>query len=456
MNYLLNPWLMGKVLKSYIFDLNRLWSIGEKELQKYQEKRIKKIVRFSYEKIPFYRKKYQKVGVHPDDIETIDDLKKLPFVSKDDLRKCSPRDITPSSRNNLIKTSTSGTMGKPVSVYVSMHEIVMGLLGYLRTLKEHGINWRKDRIVLLLDLRRNSAERKYLNEGVVPGFRPFLSFNNIRIYSFKVDSEKLIKELDEFQPDFIGGYTGKLVNLALLKEKGFGENVAPRVMGSSGNTLDKYLRALIEEAFDTRLFEAYGATESGPIAFECRNRKLHLNDDLVYTEFINNGKTVHDEPGNIVVTKLYGDGTPVIRYTGINDVVAPSTDKCSCGLGGGLIKKVYGRDNWYLVFSDGRIMLPSAVSEIFSRVVYEFKTRMIRQFEVNQQTVNKLEVKIVIDKRLSDGVSTADVFSMIKSGFHEKVGSDLDVKIKEVDRIESGRYLVSKVDKDRFDRKTYI
>jgi len=456
MNYLLNPAFMGKVLKSYLFDLNRIWGINEKELREYQERQIKKMIKYSYENIPFYRKKYQKAGVHPKDIKTLDDLRKLPFVSKDELRKCSQKEITPSSQKNLIKTSTSGTMGKPVSVYVSMHEIVMGLLGYLRTLKEHGINWRNDRIVLLLDLRRNSAERKYLNEGVIPGFKPFFSFENIRIYSFKVDSEKLIRELDEFQPDFIGGYTGKLVNLALLKEKGFGKNVAPRVVGSSGNTLDKYLRMLIEEAFNTRLFEAYGATESGPIAFECHDRKLHIHGDLVYAEFINNGKVVSNEPGNIVVTKLYGGGTPIIRYTGINDVVAPSKEKCSCAAGGGLIKKIYGRDNWYLIFSDGRIMLPSAVSEIFSRVVYEFKTRMIRQFEVTQHTVNKLEVKVVVDEKLSEGVSTAEVFSMIKSGFYEKVDSDLKVDVKKVDKIESGRYLISKVDKNRFDHKIYI
>ncbi|HID26009.1 MAG TPA: phenylacetate--CoA ligase family protein [Thermoplasmata archaeon] len=459
MRYLINPVFAGKAVKRYFFDLNRLWKMDEKQLREYQWKQIRRMVKYACANIPFYRKKYQDAGFSPDDLKTFDDFKKIPFVSKNELRKCSSKDLKPlKSKNGFIKTSTSGTMGKPVSIYVSMQEIVMGLLGYLRTLKEHGINWKKDKIVLLLDLRRNSAERKYLNEGVIPSFKPFISFDNMRIYSFRVDSKKLIKELDGFQPDFIGGYTGKLVHLALLREKGFGKNIAPKAMGSSGNTLDKYLRVLIEEAFDTRLFEAYGATESGIIAFECRNRRLHINDDLVYTEFMRDGEPVYDEPGNIVVTKLYGEGTPIIRYTGVNDVVAPSNDACDCRLGGGLIKKIYGRDNWFLIFPGGKVMLPSAVSEVFSRVVYEFKTRMIKRFEIAQPGLNRIEIRVVINHKLNEGVSSEKVFSMIKTSFQEKLGSDSDVeiKIKEVDKIVGGRYITSKVDKNKFDRKIYL
>jgi phenylacetate-CoA ligase len=207
------------------------------------------------------------------------------------------------------------------------------------------------------------------------------------------------------------------------------------------------------------MFDAYGATETGPIAFECRKKKMHVCSDLVYTEFMKNRKLISaEEPSSLIITKLYGEGTPIIRYIGIDDIVTPSNDICDCGLGGNLIKKIYGRDSLSLVFPGNKVMLPSAINEIFSRVLYEFKTRMISHRQIIQHKVNEVEIKVVINHKLKEGASSKRIFSMIKDGFNEKIGHDSDViiNIKEVKKIDQERLVISKIDKSKFKDLIYL
>lgn len=459
MRYLLNPIFLGKTLKSYFFDTDRIWKINSDELNNFQEKKIQKIVNYAYNNIPFYKNKFNKVNIRPNDIQTLEDFKKIPITTKKELLQAPSNDLRPLKNKKVFtKTTTSGTKGEPLSIYITMFDIVQGLIGYLRTFKEHGINWREDNIALIVDLRSESAERKYLNEGIFPSFKPFMSFDNIRVFNFKKRADKMINDLNKFQPDFIGGYVGKLAHLALLKGEGLGDNICPKVIGSSGDALAKYTRKLVEENFNAVIFDAYGATESGPIAFECKDKKLHLHSDLVFTEFLRGGKLSNVEaPSNILVTKLYGEGTPIIRYSGINDIVAPSKEKCDCLCSGKLIKKIYGRDNWYLVLPDGKIMLPLSFSEIFSEVVYECKTRMIQNIQIVQKEINKIEVRLIIDHKLAK-TPIKDVFSMIKDGFEKKIGEDqkVSVTVKELKSFKQKGYIISKFKKEDIIEKKYI
>ena len=459
MQYFMNPIFLSKAIKSYVFDINRLRKINNEELKKYQEKQIKKMVKYADNKVALYHKKFKDANVSKDEINSIYDLTKLPFVTKEEFAKADYKDLVPSNlkEKQLIKTSTSGTSGNPASIYVTLPDIAKGLFGYLRVLREHNINWRKDKIAFLLDLREESAERRYLPEGIMPALKPILSFENIKIFSINTSVKKLVKELNEFQPDFIGGYVGILSHLAVFKEKSKLKDISPRIVVSSGTHLNKYLRKFLEETFNTSVFEAYGATEAGPIAFECKKGKFHIHDDLVYMELIKGGKLVSDkEPGSLVVTKLYGEGTPIIRYTGINDILSISDDTCDCGLAGRLINRIYGRENFALIFPGGRIMLPSTTTEVLSKTLYDLKTRMIKRTQIVQHKIDKIEIGVVIDHRFKD-YTKETLFSSIKDSFYEKIGTDIDVniKVKEIKKVK-GVSIISKIDKEKYERKIYL
>ncbi len=453
MNSFNNPIFLLKVLKSYLVDINRLRRLSDDKLRKYQDKRLRKMVKFAYT-VPLYHDKYKKEGIHPDDIRGIKDIKKLPMVSKHDFKKYYPDGIISSkvNRNKLIEVTTSGTTGKSLSIYVDMFDIVVGLFGYIRSIREHGIDWRKDKLTIIADFAPHTVESGYIHKGLQPRFSSNLFFKNMQWLNTNDPPEKVIEEINKFKPDFIGGYVGMLGHLALLKEKGFGKDISPKVIATTGSPLTNSLKELMINSFNAKIFQSYGSTESGSIAFQCKNGKYHVMSDFVYLEYLKNGKQVESrEAGKIVLTKLYGIGTPIIRYDAINDIVAPWYKKCKCGLSGELIEKIYGRDDISLYSPDGRIILPASFGEIFGRILYELKTNKLKDAIIIQHSLKKIELQVVIDeKQRNIGPSVEEIFSVLKKGLQEKLGSNVEIIIKEVKKIDREKpRIIQKLDRDK-------
>ena len=460
MNPFYNPIFLSKIAKAYLFDIQRLKKISDVKLKRYQDHQLKKMVRFAYT-VPLYHDKYKKARVHPNDISGIKDLRKLPLISKEDIKQYYPDGIISSktSREQLVEIATSGTTGKSLSIYVDMFDIVMGLFGYLRTIREYEINWRKHRLTIIGDFASHTAESGYVTKGLQPRLPFDFLFRNIQWLDTNDEPKKIIKKINRFNPDFIGGYVGMLGHLALLKEKGFGKNISPKYIAATGAVLDKTLKEFIETTFDAHLFEVYGATETGPIAFECKQGGYHIMSDLLYLEFLKDDMPVNSgEAGKLVVTKLFGRGTPIIRYDAINDIVSPRYEKCNCDISGEMIQKIFGRDDLSLLLPGGRVLLPSSFSEIYSRVLYGLKTNKLKDTRIIQHNLTKIEIQIVIDdKTRGVGPSVEEIFSLVRKGFHEKVGPEVEIFVKEVKKVsKGGPRIISKVDKSKFRIKEYV
>jgi len=454
MNSFYNPIFVLKILKSYLVDINRLKRISDEKLKKYQDKQLRKIVKFAYT-VPLYHDKYKKAGIHPDDIKGIKDINKLPKVTKQDFKKYYPDGIVSPNihKSKLIEVSTSGTTGKKLSIYGDMYDMVMWFFINIRSIQEYSINWRKDKMTIIADLAPKTIENGYIERGLLSHLKFDFLFKNIQWLNTNDPPEKIIKKINKFKPDFIGGYTGMLGHIALLKEKGFGKDISPRVIASTGAPLSRGLKELIEKTFNTQVFESYAATETGPIAFQCKNGRYHVMSDFVYMEFLKNGKPVKSrEVGKLVVTKLYGYGTPIIRYDAVNDIAAPLYEKCDCGLSGDLIARIYGRDDLSLYTYDGRIILPTSFGEIFSRILYELKTNKLKDARIIQHTLTKIEIQVVIDEKIRNiGPSVEEIFSVLKQGFQAKLGSNVEIITKEVKKIDKQKpRIITKVDSNKF------
>ena len=460
MNPFSNPIFLSKMIKSYLFDVDRLENFNEKGLKNYQDKVFKKLFKFAYE-IPLYHEKYKKAGIRPRDITGIDDIKKLPFVDKEDFKKYYPDGLISANanKNKLIMITTSGTTGKSLSIYEDMFGVIIWFFSLIRCIKHYGISWRNHRITLIPDFKPHTIENKFINVGLLGNFNQNLFFTNMQWLSTNDKPKDLIKQIDRFSPDFIVGYVGMLCHLALLKEKGQGKNINPHWVATTGGVLTKPLRKLLEETFDAVVFDYYGATESGIIAFQGKCGHYHVNSDLVYPEFFMNGKQVGSkEQGKLIVTKLYGRGTPIIRYSSVNDIVSPLYEKCNCNIPGQLIDRIYGRDDLSLFLSEGRVLLPSTVAEIHGRLLYELKTNKVQHTRITQHSLNHIEIKLVLDNRLKEKKPSAnEIFSVLKDGYQEKIGSDVKIDIKEVEKVsDKGPRIVTKVDKSKFNVKKYI
>ena len=442
MNPFLNPITFAKVAKYYLTDIDRVWRLNEEQLEKYREKCFKQVLKKA-KKVPMYRKKYK--GIDLDKI-SLKNIEKLPILTKEDLRKNFPDGIVPEGFNvkKAHLVSTSGSTGQPTSIYTDFYTIIKALMGFVRELKEYGISWRKDKMTLIVDLTRGAIEEAYFEKGLP------IKFKNMQFLHVGEDVEKMIEKIDKFKPKFIGGYPGVLRALAVLKRKGYGKNIEPEVMASSGAVLDEYTKKYIEEAFGAKIYDVYGSTEAGPIAFECKQGNYHLHYDMVHVEVLDDNfePVEYGEAGQIVVTKLYGNATPIIRYNGMNDYIIPLKKKCNCGINTPLIGKIAGRKADSIILPSGKIIPPLSLTGIPAKVMERYDSFIVKQFQIVQNAVDELNVYLVMEE------GNEEIKKKIIEGIKEEYEKKLQIKVnvQEVEKIDSKEpispVIISKVGKE--------
>ena len=444
MNPLLNPLVLGKLAKSYLFDINRIYRVTEEQIRRYQDKSLRWIVKYAYT-VPLYHEKYKKAGIHPRDIRGVKDIKKLPLVTKKDFRGKTADFLLPKGADvgKYSMVSTSGSTGEPVTIYSDPYTIFHTFIGFVRSIREHGIDWRKNRMAIIADLSPDSAEEAYFSRTAIPNLKVFFSLDNMKVFHVGEKPEKLLQEIEAFNPEFIGGYPGILKILAILRRQGKAKNLMPRIIATSGAVIDEYTREYIKRAFDAELFDSYGATECSPMAFQCKKGHYHINSDFVYMEFMDpkEKKKISGDGGNIVVTRLFGKGTPVVRYTGISDFITPSSKEPSdCSIHTPVIESIGGRVVDSIVLPNGDIIPPSSFTGIPYKVMHMFNTDKIQQFQIIQHDLKEIDILIVIDEELRDvGPKVDEIFNEIKKQYEKKIGQGVIINIKEVDKIKTIR-----------------
>jgi len=441
MNPFYNPFFLLKIIKSYLRDINRLNRLTKDQLHRFQDIQTRNIVRYAW-KVPVYQQLYKQHGIHPKMIKNRFDLQKLPIVTKDDFTNRSVQDLIPRWKNpsSVIKVSTSGTTGKSLALYVDMYEILLGLFGYLRTIQAYEINWKHHKLAIIGDFAPHTAESGYIKKGLIPKSWFGSAFRNIKWLDTNDSPESILKSLESFQPDFIGGYAGMLGHLAVLKNQGFKSTIQPKIIASTGSILDPKLKKYIEQTFTSKIFEVYGATETGPIGFQPpKKNEYKVMSDFLLLEIQNEqGQMMSSkEPGHLVVTKLYSGGTPIIRYNAINDIVSANYPSAQNeNVYPEELYRIYGRDSIRLYRKDGKIILGSTIATIFSRLLYKLETSKIRDIKVIQESLNKIVVNFVVDKNLrTKGVHINEICKELAQGFKETFGETIIVQFNEVDTV---------------------
>jgi len=440
MNPFHNPIFLLRVAQSYLSDMDRIWKIDRDGLKRYQDKSLRKIVKYAYN-VPLYNEKYKSCGIHPNDIKGIDDIHKLPFITKDDLRKNYPDNIIPKGFDKRYAQciSTSGSTGKPVFIHVDKFASIRSLLAFARVLKTHGGNWRKSRTILILDVGPGSIEHSWFGNSAVPFLKKFVKLENIKYLDLGLKPEELIQEINGFNPEFIGSDPNMLRQLAYLKKLGKGKNICPGYIFSGGSVLDSCTKNYVENAFNSKVVDTYGSTEGGPLAFQCINETYHVHSDFVYLEFLDNenNKVPFDKPGRLVVTKLYGGGTPIIRYTGIDDIVTPIEASCDCGITTQVIKQIEGRSTELILLPNGKTLSPLTITGIPAKIMEDFNSYKIRQFQIIQHKIDEIEMLLIIDKNQRNiGIPVKDLLLELKKRISKTIGNEIKVIVTEVEEIQ--------------------
>ncbi|MBU7022966.1 MAG: phenylacetate--CoA ligase family protein [Theionarchaea archaeon] len=352
-------------------------------MEKYQLKRLRAVVLQAYTHSPFYHEKFRKAGVNPGDITCLKDIEKLPFTTKEELVRAGDsvvaRDIPPSRRHVI---TTSGSTGKILKIVHSEDFMAHSTAVFYRIYWDWGMR----------PFKRLSYIRY---EKVEPKITEKLGINRSNHISPFMDASSQFDLLLRQKPHVLMGHPPDLVALARTA-RARGVDMTFNFISSNSELLTPVERRFIEETFDCPVYDEYSSFEVRYIARDCIQKHMHLVSDSVIAEFIREGEpAAPNEQGEVVVTSLFNNATPFIRYVQ-GDVASYSDDKCTCGITFPLMNVIEGRTDDFLQLPSGEEVPPTRIVPLF----FHFDT--IREFNVIQTAPDTVVVNIVPTEKFTE------------------------------------------------------
>ncbi|MGC1122534.1 MAG: hypothetical protein WBA22_15715 [Candidatus Methanofastidiosia archaeon] len=397
-------------------------------LRRLQEKRIRFLVDFAYNNSPIYHQKLRDAGITPQDIAELEDIQKIPLITKEEIRTVFPHGIVAPGfcQENCTVKTTSGTSGSVFTVlYDKEAEAHFSAISYRDHLAQGVRPWHK-----FFVLHHDPAQLK----------RPFKNpFQRVRGVSGVLPEEELVELARAFQPDFMGGHPSTYVAMARVVKNKEIKDLNPQTVLLGGEIAYLSYRTYIEKVFRCRTLNKYGAYEAYSIAWECQHHSMHINADSVLVEFLKEGEPVAPgERGEIVITNLWNKAMPLIRYR-MGDIGIRSEESCECGRGLPLMKDLEGRADDFIVLPSGRAVPPTRLIPPF------FLTPHVGQFKMIQETPSDIQIQIVPRGTLPEEEEKA-LLKQIRDVFQEPVNIEIE-KVEKIQQEGRGKFkaVISKV-----------
>ena len=418
--------------------LERTQWLSRKSIEELQYKALRAILKHACDTVPFYNRQFKKIGIKPEDIKNIQQLVKLPKITKDEIRTNLPSFMSTSvPRRRLEYSMTGGSTGEPLRFFKDKRTISWSNAAVNRNYRWAGLDFGDKYISLWGSPFDISLSRK------LSGFMKNL-LERHRILSSSEMSEKSMAQYVEiirkFKPKVIKGYASALVWFAgYLKQRGISDLNVHSII-STAEKLFEPDRKLVEEQFNCEVYDTYGSREFAILAGECPEHSgYHISAETALVEFTRDNEIVSaGELGEILVTDLQNYGMPFIRYS-IGDAGKPSKEICSCGRGLPMMKLIEGRITDFICTKDDRYISGPGLTLLFSDL-------NIRRYQIVQKKIDELLVRIVIGANYSD-----EDERKIMSRMKKTVGEKTEVVIEHVDSIPrsptSGkhRFIVSEI-----------
>lgn len=390
--------MLGSGFHAFLQELRRTQWYTPQKLKEYQERRLRALIKHAYQNVPYYHKLFKENGITSDDVKTIQDLKKIPILTKNDLRK-NFKDLIAlnASTYKFGLNSTSGSTGKPVLFYLDQQNREIEYASTWRQREWAGVNLN-DKIACF------RAFRAMKGTDYKSG-KPLWKYNalskEIEFNIFPIDQNSLKKQVDKlkkYSPRLIQGYpsTISLISKYILDNNIKG--ISPVAIQTSSESLGTR-REIIEKAFGCKIYDWYGQSEYAASAGQCPAGNYHVTESGIM-EIIRDGETVASgELGEIIGTRLYNFSMPLIRYQ-ITDICRCSNDICTCGRGIPIIKSIEGRLADSMLTSDRRLVTGMALEHYLKHDMLHF-TSNFEYIHLIQETESNILIQIVAKKTLS-------------------------------------------------------
>jgi len=402
-----------------------------------QQRRLRALINHAYENVPYYHRILKDRGLHPSDIKSVEDLNRLPRLTKDDVRSNFEDMVAANfSRAEIIPCATGASTGEPLQFYVTkdhlncMHAAELranGWCGY-RLGDKHALLWASQ-----FDLKRSEKLRHRIE---------YMLDRRIMLNCFRMSRESMriyARRLKKFKPKIVRGYASAVYLFAKFMLHEGVDNIKPKAVITSAETLSDPERRMIEEAFRSEVYDFYGSREAGAMASECSEHSgYHISAENYVLECVTEGeRAASGETGVILITNLRNYAMPFIRYE-IGDLGKFSDGVCSCGRGLPMISSIEGRTTDIIVTQDGNF-LPGLILTII------FFDLPVKQYRIIQEKSEEITVKIV----RASGYSEKDTRHIMR-GLRKVIGRGIEIRLEFVHSIpltKSGkrRPIISKI-----------
>ncbi|MBR5897514.1 MAG: phenylacetate--CoA ligase [Lachnospiraceae bacterium] len=398
-----------------------------------QSERLKKVVKYVYHNVEYYRKKMQNVGLEPGDITGIEDITKLPYTTKDDLRDTYPFGLFAAPQSEIVRIhASSGTTGKATVVGYTRKDIDVWAECVARALTQAGIG--KNDIIQVAygyGLFTGGLGAHYGVENVGATVVPMSTGN----------TKKLITMMNDFGATGIMCTPSYLLHIAeTLYETGEIKNIKLKAAVCGAEPWTEKMRQQIEEKLHLNCFDIYGLSEiMGPgVACDCIYHKgLHVQEDHFLPEIVSREtlEPVADgETGELVFTTLTKEGIPLIRYR-TKDLTSIDRTPCECGRTTARIARFKGRSDDMLVLrgvNEFHSQIESALLEMDGILPHSM---IIVDRDNNLDTI---EVQVEVEERFfSDEIKELEKLTKrIEGVIKTAIGLAVKVKLVEPKTLE--------------------
>lgn len=375
-------------ISRHLAELQRSQWWEPEALHALQWRKVQPLLAHAYAHVPFYRRLWDEHGVHPRDLHGLQDLHRLPVVTKAMMRAAYPAEAVADNvpAGELVRYASSGSTGAP--------------LQFVMTRVEKGLRWANMfrcwswagayRGVKTANVKDGHALGTFQS-----GFGQWLeqsATRTLNISAYAVHDERIgqaVADLLRFQPRVMFAYPGTAYHLAqALHARGL--TLPLRSVITSGEMLHPFQREAIEAQFACRVYDYYGG-EGMDVAMQCgEGQTYHINAESVIMEVVDDAG--HPVPvgqeGQVALTNLNAWAMPFIRYA-VGDVAALAEGRCACGRGLPLMGHVTGRASDQLVLPGGRGLVMWYFTDVFRRFPG------VESFQMRQIAADYIEVRVV-------------------------------------------------------------
>ena len=399
------------------------------QLRRIQNERLIKTVERAYNNVPFYKSKFDEMGIKPGDIKSIDDISLLPFTLKTDLRDNYPFGLIAVSRDKLMRIhASSGTTGRPTVVAYTKNDIDIWSRSAARALAAAGTTHGDVvQIAYGYGLFTGGLGLHYGTEYLGAITLPVSSGNTKRQIQLMQDFGSNILACTPSYALYIG---------ETLREAGVDPKKLPLRAGIFGaEPWTENMRRDIEAKLGIKAYDIYGLSEiAGPgVGYECEcQHGTHLNEDHYFPEIVDPNTlepVAPGETGELVFTHLTKEGMPLLRYR-TKDLTALHYDKCPCGRTLVRMDRILGRSDDMLIIK-GVNVFPSQIESVLLKISKASPNYQIVVDRVNNSDTFEIRVELN-DDMFSDTVkSIEDLEKKISNDIHNILGIKAKIRLVE-------------------------